>query len=118
MPKSEAEAPRSEAEIRATLDEVIEDVERNQRTIGLFSGNVGDLARATKSLTSVMEERFDEVNRRFEQVDRRFEQVDQRFDRLDTEIGLLQDSVRTIDARIEQLVGYIIRDEQKVDRSE
>lgn len=103
--------PKSEADIRASLDAVIEDVEKNQRIFGWFSGNVGDMARETRSLAKTVEHRFNLVDERFEQVDKRFEQVDKRFDKVDTEIGLLQDSVRTMDARIEKLVAYIIRDE-------
>lgn len=62
---------------------------------------------------NLVDERFTQVDQRFEQVDQRFEQVDRRFDRVDTELGLLHDSVRTMDARIEKLVAYIIRDETK-----
>lgn len=96
--------PKSEADIRASLDAVIEDVERDQRIFGRFSDGVGNLARETKNLVLTFEHRF-------EQVDKRFEQVDKRFDRVDKEIGLLHDSVRKIDARMERLVAYIIRDE-------
>jgi len=103
--------PKSEADIRASLDAVIEDVERDQRIFGRFSDGVGNLARETKNLVLTVEHRFEQVDRRFEQVDKRFEQVDKRFDRVDKEIGLLHDSVRKIDARMERLVAYIIRDE-------
>lgn len=105
--------PQSEADIRASLDAVIEDVEQNQRIFGWFSNNVGDLARATWSLARTVEDRFNLVDERFAQVDQRFAQVDQRFDRVDRELGLLHDSVRTMDARIEKLVAYTIRDETK-----
>ena len=110
--------PKSEADIRASLDAVIEDVEREQRIFGRFSDGVGNLARETKNLVLTFEhrfeqvdKRFEQVDKRFEQVDKRFEQVDKRFDRVDKEIGLLHDSVRKIDARMERLVAYIIRDE-------
>ena len=89
--------PESEADIRASLDAVIEDVERDQRIFARFSDGVGNLARETKNLVLTFEHRF--------------EQVDKRFDRVDKEIGLLHDSVRKIDARMERLVAYIIRDE-------
>jgi septal ring factor EnvC (AmiA/AmiB activator) len=115
--------PKTEAEIRASLDAVIEDVERNQRVYGWFAGNVGQLALATRDLVTRMEVRFDQVDQRFEQVDQRFEQVDQRFDKLErridrfeentaTQFGLVNDSLRKLDARMERLVGYIVRDEQ------
>jgi methyl-accepting chemotaxis protein len=123
--REESGVPRTEAEVRASLDAVIEDVEKNQRIYGWFSKNIGDMARASRDMVDVFERRFEQVDQRFEQVDQRFEQVDQRFeqvdqrleqidrrfDNVDTEIGLLQDSVRTMDARIEKLVAYIIRDE-------
>jgi septal ring factor EnvC (AmiA/AmiB activator) len=122
--------PKTEAEIRASLDAVIEDVERNQRVYGWFAGNVGQLALATRDLVTRMEVRFDQVDQRFEQVDQRFEQVDQRFEQVDqrfdklerridrfeentaTQFGLVNDSLRKLDARMERLVGYIVRDEQ------
>jgi archaellum component FlaC len=109
--REESGVPRTEAEVRASLDAVIEDVEKNQRIYGWFSKNIGDMARASRDMIDVFEQRFEQVDQRFEQVDKRLEQIDRRFDNVDTEIGLLQDSVRTMDARIEKLVAYIIRDE-------
>jgi chaperonin cofactor prefoldin len=121
--------PKTEADIRASLDAVIEDIEKSQRVYGWFAGNVGDLARATRSLASTLERRCDHVDlrldrldQRFEQVDQRFEQVDQRFDGLDqrldtfernteTQFGLVHDGLRKLDARMERLVGYVVRDE-------
>ncbi|MPZ25553.1 MAG: hypothetical protein GEV12_03680 [Micromonosporaceae bacterium] len=124
--------PKAEADIRASLDAVIDDVEGNQRAYGWFAGNVGDLARATRDLVDTVEHRFDQVDqrfeqvdRRFEQVDRRFDQVDQRFDRLETRLntfqsntekhlGLLTDGINKLDARLERMAPYVLRDEQKV----
>jgi hypothetical protein len=90
------------------LDSIIEDVERNQQIFGWFSRSIGALARITGRLNETMVERF-------EQVDQRFEQVDQRFDKVDLELGLVNDSIRKLDARMETLVAYIIRDERKVE---
>lgn len=119
--------PKAEADIRASLDAVIDDVEKNQRIYGWFAGNVGDLARATRQLVGTVEHRFDQVDQRFEQVDQRFEQVDQRFDAVDRrfdqvdkrfdkvekQLGLVVDEVRVTGARVEELVKYIVRDELK-----
>jgi predicted nuclease with TOPRIM domain len=97
------------------LDSIIEDVERNQQIFGWFSRSIGALARITGRLNETMVERFEQVDQRFEQVDQRFEQVDQRFDKVDLELGLVNDSIRKLDARMETLVAYIIRDERKVE---
>jgi archaellum component FlaC len=123
--------PRSEAEVRASLDAVIEDVEKNQRIYGWFAGNVSQLARATRDLATAFETRFDavdmrleQVDARFGQVDARFEQVDARFDAVETRLerfeantriqfGLVSDGLNKLDARMERLVRYIIRDERK-----
>lgn len=122
-------AHKTEAEIRSTLDAVIQDLESHQHAHHSFVGNVETVAREVSNLAGRMEQRFeqvdrrfDEVDKRFEQVDRRFAEVDKRFDRLErrmdsfeanvkTEFGLVHDSLRKMDARIERLVGYIVRDE-------
>lgn len=119
--------PKAEADIRASLDAVIDDVEKNQRVYGWFAGNVGDVARATRNLVDTVSHRFDQVDQRFDQVDRRFEQVDQRFDQLESRLntfqsttekhfGILTDGINKLDARMERLVPYIIRDELKGER--
>jgi hypothetical protein len=95
--------PKSEAEIRASLDAVIEDVDTNQRIYGWFAGNVGELARVTKDLVSTFEKRFDTVEMRLD----RFEA------NTGTQFGLVNDSLNKLDARMERLVRYVIRDERK-----
>lgn len=102
--------PMAEADIRASLDAVIDDVDSNER----IYGHLGEVARATRDLVDTVEHRFEQVEHRFEQVDQRFEQVDQRFDRVETQLGLIGDEVRVTGARVEKLVRYIVRDELKV----
>lgn len=61
--------PVAEADIRASLDAVIDDVEASQRIFGWVSGVVGDLARETRNLTRVVEQRFDQVESRFDELE-------------------------------------------------
>jgi hypothetical protein len=48
-------------------------------------------------------------------VDQRFDGLDQRLDTFErnteTQFGLVHDGLRKLDARMERLVGYVVRDE-------
>ena len=119
-------------QVRERLETLVEQVERDHQVVTTFSVRLTELARATRDLAGAVEsgfarvderfnrvderfaridERFARVDERFAQIDERFAQVDRRFDRIEKELGLLHDGVRRIDARMEQLVGYIIQDE-------
>lgn len=93
--------PKSEADIRASLEDVIHDVERNKRIYGWFAGNVGKLATETSNLAHRMEQRFDAVESGFESVDRRFEAVDQRFDAVDQRFNAVDRRFEAVDKRFD-----------------
>lgn len=115
-------AHKTEAEIRSSLEPVIQDLAGRRRAHDTLEGSLETVAREVSNLAGRMEQRFAQVDRRFDEVDRRFAGVDERFDRLEarmdsfeanvkTEFGLVHDSIRKMDARIERLVGYIVQDE-------
>jgi hypothetical protein len=91
--------PAAEADIRASLDAVIDDVETSQRIFGWVSGVVGDLAREARNLTRTVEDRFDRVESRFDAI----EEHNNRFERrLDLRLDLLAERVGTDGVRPEQ----------------
>lgn len=95
--------PKSEVDIRASLEDVLHDVERNKRIYGWFAGNVGTLASETSNLAHRVEQRFDVVESRFEAVDRRFDAVDQRFEAVDKRFEAVDKRFDAVEERVDSL---------------
>lgn len=102
--------PKAEADIRTSLDAMIDDVDTNHQ----IYGHVGELARATRDLVDTVEHRFDQVDQRFERLESRLDTFQSTTER---HFGILTDGINKLDARMERLVPYIIRDELKAGSS-
>jgi septal ring factor EnvC (AmiA/AmiB activator) len=134
MPRGQATVPakpepgrirRPNPKIRQQLTTVIDTLEPHAAAFGVVGGGMVALALATRELTdvvdegfAVIEQRLDHIDQRLDRVEQRLDRVEQRLDRIEEKIDryegrfvVLEDGMRRIEAQIERLATYVMRDE-------